>query len=116
MAITGAPAEALAQVRALAGRKAAGLQAALEGWSVRLGELARAVPVDRLRFAPSLGHAFDYYDGLTFEVMSEALGPDRPVAVGGRYDGLLVRLGGSGGMRAVGCMVRPWRAFSGGEA
>jgi ATP phosphoribosyltransferase regulatory subunit len=116
MAITGAPADALEQVRALAGRKAAGLQAALEGWNGRLGELAKAAPAERLRFAPSLGHAFDYYDGLTFEVMSKALGPDRPVAVGGRYDSLLVRLGGAGGMRAVGCMVRPWRAFAGGEA
>ena len=57
-----------------------------------------------------------YYDGLTFEVRSEALGPDRPVAVGGRYDGLLARLGGKGDTRAVGCMVRPWRAYAGGEA
>ena len=47
---------------------------------------------------------------------SEALGPDRPVAVGGRYDGLLARLGGKGDTRAVGCMVRPWRAYAGGAA
>ena len=56
------------------------------------------------------------YDGLTFEVRSQVLGPDRPVAVGGRYDGLLARLGGPAGGKAVGCMVRPARAFSGGEA
>jgi ATP phosphoribosyltransferase regulatory subunit len=38
------------------------------------------------------------------------------VAVGGRYDGLLVQLGAAEGARAVGCMVRPWRAYAGGEA
>jgi ATP phosphoribosyltransferase regulatory subunit len=113
MAISATPSEALTCVRELAGRKTKALDAALDAWSARLDGLA--VPEDRLRFAPALGHAFDYYDGLTFEVRSEALGDDRPVAVGGRYDGLLARLGGQGG-RAVGCMVRPWRAYAGGEA
>lgn len=116
MAIAAAPAEGLARVRALAGGKARSLSAALDAWERRLERLSAAAPLDRLRFAPALGHAFDYYDGITFEVLSEALGPERPVAVGGRYDGLLARLGGPSDGRAVGCMVRPWRAFSGGEA
>lgn len=115
MAISEPAAAGLARVRGLAGGKAKALTAALAVWDARLTDLARSVPADRMRFAPALGHAFDYYDGLTFEVRSEALGPDRPVAVGGRYDGLLARLGGGPG-RAVGCMVRPWRAFAGGEA
>ena len=76
----------------------------------------RDLPPERMRFAPALGHAFDYYDGLTFEVRSDALGPERPVASGGRYDGLLARLGGPADARAVGLVVRPWRAFAGGEA
>ncbi|MDB5467020.1 MAG: hisZ [Phenylobacterium sp.] len=116
MAISDAPAAGLARVRELAGAKGKALQAALADWQVRLERLVATVPAERLRFAPALGHAFDYYDGLTFEVRSEALGVGRPVAVGGRYDGLLARLGGASGARAVGCMVRPWRAFSGGEA
>ena len=114
MAISEAPATGLKQVRALAG-KACGLDAALADWEARLARLAE-VPADRMRFAPALGHAFDYYDGLTFEVRSEALGADRPVASGGRYDGLLARLGGAADARAVGCVVRPWRAFAGGES
>jgi len=116
MAIDDAPAYAFARMRELAGRNDAALKAALAGWDARLLELGRVAPAERLRFAPALGHAFDYYDGITFEVRSEALGADRPVAVGGRYDGLLTRLGGAGGARAVGCMVRPWRAWTGGEA
>jgi ATP phosphoribosyltransferase regulatory subunit len=114
MAISEAPAAGLKQVRALAG-KARGLDAALADWEARLARLAE-IPADRMRFAPALGHAFDYYDGLTFEVRSEALGADRPVASGGRYDGLLARLGSAADARAVGCVVRPWRAFAGGES
>ena len=116
MEIADAPAPAFDAVRRLAGKRDKALQAALAAWDERLSRLSATVDPERLRFAPALGHAFDYYDGLTFEVRSEALGPDRSVAVGGRYDGLLARLGGSGGGRAVGCMVRPWRAFSGGES
>lgn len=115
MAISDAPQAGLAQVRALAGRRANALEGALQDWEARLADLGRSVPADRLRFAPALGHAFDYYDGLTFEVRAGTLGPDRPVAVGGRYDGLPARLGG-GPARAVGCVVRPWRAYAGGEA
>jgi ATP phosphoribosyltransferase regulatory subunit len=115
MAISEPAATGLAAVRELAGGKAKALNEALAAWDARLAGLASSVPPDRVRFAPALGHAFDYYDGLTFEVRSEALGADRPVAVGGRYDGLLARLGGGAG-RAIGCMVRPWRAFAGGAA
>lgn len=116
MAIDDAPAYAFARMRELAGTNDDALKAALAGWDARLLDLTRVAPADRLRFAPALGHAFDYYDGITFEVRSAALDTERPVAVGGRYDGLLTRLGGAGGARAVGCMVRPYRAWAGGEA
>lgn len=114
MAIAEGPGAGLKQVRALAGKSPV-LDEALAGWEARLSGLAE-VPTERMCFTPALGHAFDYYDGLTFEVRSAALGDDRPVASGGRYDGLLARLGGAADARAVGCVVRPWRAFAGGEA
>ena len=115
MAISAPPAEGLEQIRAVAGKGSA-IARALKNWQGFLSVLEAEIPAARMRFAPALGHAFDYYDGLTFEVRSEALGDDRPVASGGRYDGLLARLGGSANAGAVGCVVRPWRAFSGGEA
>ncbi len=114
MAIDDAPAAAFARMAELAGRKAPALKAGLAGWEARLADLTRTVPAERMRFTPALGHAFDYYDGITFEVRSATVGPDLPVAVGGRYDGLLARLGGGSG-RAVGCMVRPWRAYAGAD-
>jgi ATP phosphoribosyltransferase regulatory subunit len=116
MAISDQPEPGLKRVRQLAGAQGPALDQALDDWARRLERLAALAPGASLGFAPALGHAFDYYDGLTFEVRSEALGPARPVAVGGRYDGLLARLGGVVGARAVGCMVRPGRAFAGGEA
>jgi len=115
-AVEGPPQAALAQVRALAGAANSALEHAIAAWDERLTRLNDlGVPIDALRFAPSVGHAFDYYDGLTFEVRRHALGADRPVAAGGRYDGLLARLGGAAEARAVGCMVRPWRAYAQGE-
>ena len=45
-----------------------------------------------------------------------ALGDEAPVAAGGRYDGLPGRLGVTTTTGAVGCMVRPARAYAGGQA
>lgn len=116
LAVEDEPLKAFEAVRRMAGAAPA-LDAALAGWDDRLARLqAAGVPAGAMRFAAALGHAFDYYDGLTFEVRSQALGPGRSVAVGGRYDGLPARLGGPADARAVGCMVRPWRAWAGGEA
>ncbi len=115
LTISDAPEMAFDQVRALTSGVTPAMSAALAGWSERLEQLTRQAPAERLRFATALGHAFDYYDGMTFEIRSDALDSHRPVAVGGRYDGLLARLGGEA-TAAVGCMVRPWRAFAGGES
>lgn len=117
LAVADTPAAALAALRDIAGPQAGAFAAALAEWERRLALLVQAgAPGGGLMLATALGHAFEYYDGLTFEVRSTALGADRPVAVGGRYDGLPARLGGPARARAVGCMVRPWRAFKGGEA
>lgn len=115
LAISGPPAEALDAVRKLAGPAKASLDAAIAGWGRRLtGLAAQGVPSDRVTLTAAFGRAFGYYDGLVFEVRSAALGEERPVAAGGRYDGLPARLGAPSGQGAVGCMVRPARACVGG--
>ena len=117
LAIEDEPTAAFAAIAETAGARASVLEPALAAWRARLELLASAgIPLDRTRFATALGHAFDYYDGLTFEVRSAALAGDQAVAVGGRYDGLPARLGGQAQSRAVGCMVRPWRAWAGAQA
>ena len=68
---------------------------------------------ERMMLATAFARPFSYYDGVFFEVVSAALGAEAPVAAGGRYDGLPARLGSPRATGAVGCMVRPDRAFGG---
>ena len=114
LAIADTPSTALDAVAKLVGAASPALDAARQAWARRLEALAKAgAPADRLRFSAAFGRAFGYYDGALFEVRSAALGDDQPVAAGGRYDGLPARLGGALSTGAVGCMVRPGRAWAG---
>jgi ATP phosphoribosyltransferase regulatory subunit len=110
LAIQGRLPAALDSLESLGGPR---LSASLALWRQRLALLAAAgVPVSEARFEAGFGRAFSYYDGPLFEVRSQTLGEDRPLAAGGRYDLLIPRLGGQA-VGAVGCMVRPARAFAG---
>ena len=114
LAISDSPGRALEAAARLAGKGKA-LTAALEAWSRRLAAMSkRGAPLEKMRLSTAFGRQFGYYDGMLFEVRSAALGEDQPVAAGGRYDGLLARLGATAAGGAVGCMVRPARAWTGG--
>jgi ATP phosphoribosyltransferase regulatory subunit len=113
LAVSDEPRAALAAVADLAGGTRA-LASVLEAWERRLAALAD-VPASRLRLATAFARGFGYYDGVLFEVRSEALGEDQPVAAGGRYDSLPARLGTPLPTGAVGCMVRPGRAWRNSE-
>jgi ATP phosphoribosyltransferase regulatory subunit len=115
LAISDAPGAALEAVARLAGPGGRKLEAALKGWARRLAALgAEGAPAAALRFATAFGRDFGYYDGMLFEVRSAELGDHRPVAAGGRYDSRFGRLGGNLACGAVGCMVRPGRAWPAG--
>jgi len=107
LSISDTPERALDQIAKLSGN----MMGALEIWSRRLTAM-RGINADRMRLSTGFGRSFGYYDGMLFEVRSAALGDDQPVAAGGRYDGLPARLGGTA-TTAVGCMVRPARAYGG---
>ena len=113
LAVSDRPARAIEQLGVLGREAGLDWSSELQAWLKALE--ATALPAEALTLAPGFARPFGYYDGLLFEVRSRALGPDQPVAAGGRYDGLLARLGGSLG-GAVGCMVRPARAWSGAQA
>ena len=103
-------------VAALAGPGRKSLDAALKDWALRLEILADdGPPAGRMRLTTAFGREFAYYDGVLFEVRSTALGDGRAVAAGGRYDGLPAKLGATRATGAVGCMVRPARAWKGGK-
>jgi ATP phosphoribosyltransferase regulatory subunit len=114
LAVEGRPAAALDAAAALAREAGADLDGLWADWAERLGVLSDAgVPDAVMTLSTGFGRAFGYYDGLLFEVWSQALGADDAVAAGGRYDSLLRRMGAPNTASAVGCMVRPARAWSG---
>jgi ATP phosphoribosyltransferase regulatory subunit len=119
LAIDDQPQRALDQVAALAREGGASVDVPLKAWQARLdGLMAAGIAPEQMSLTTAFGRAFGYYDGVLFEVTSAALGSEHPVAGGGRYDALLARLGARAdpSVGAVGCMVRPWRAFDGSAA
>ncbi len=116
--IEGAPEPVLDAVQALAREAGVILDAALADWSARLTGLARhGVTPGRITFKTSFARAFDYYDGVLFELEAPELGPAAGLGGGGRYDSLLRRLSnGALDAPAVGLMLRPARLARAAEA
>lgn len=95
LAIQGNPDEAAAALRALAAdaKLTPMLAPALDHFESRTGFLeVRGVDVKRVQFSTAFGRGFDYYTGLVFELTDPRRTGD-PLVAGGRYDGLLARLG-----------------------
>ena len=112
LAIGGDPDEAAAELRAfarearLAREGSLALDAALDLFESRTGFLAaRGVDVSRIRFSTAFGRGLDYYTGVVFELHDPAARNNGPLVAGGRYDGLLTRLGSAGAIPAVGFAV-----------
>src|SRR3984885_3445990 len=101
LSLAGDPDEALGEVRALAADAKIALGPALDLLETRTGFLAaRGVDVRAIKFATDFGRGFDYYTGFVFELQDER--SQRPLVAGGRYDGLLTRLGAKAPIPAVG--------------
>jgi len=112
LTISGEPDEAAAQLRVFArnaapGRDAEGaFDAALDLFESRTGFLAaRGVDVSRIRFSTAFGRGLDYYTGFVFELHDPGARATGQLVAGGRYDGLLTRLGSAKPIPAVGFAV-----------
>jgi ATP phosphoribosyltransferase regulatory subunit len=107
LAIAGDPDQAAAALRALAAEAniTAVLAPALDLFESRTGFLAaRGIDLARVRFSTAFGRGFDYYTGFVFELTDPSRVGD-PLVAGGRYDGLLTRLGAREAIPAVGLAV-----------
>jgi ATP phosphoribosyltransferase regulatory subunit len=107
LAVQGDPDEAAAELRALAAEAnmTQALAPALDLFESRAGFLAaRGIDLKRVRFSTGFGRGFDYYTGFVFELTDPARTGD-PLVAGGRYDGLLARLGSAQAAPAVGFAV-----------
>ncbi len=103
LAVEGTPSEGAAALRGLAAEAGISLAPALELFESRIVLLARrGVDVDRIRFATAFGRGVDYYTGFVFELYYRAGCVDGQLVAGGRYDGLLSRLGSPQPVAAVG--------------
>ncbi len=106
LAVSGDPDEAAAELRALARDAKVALGAALDLFESRTGFLAaRGVDVARIRFSTGFGRGLDYYTGFVFELYDPGARAPGQLVAGGRYDGLLTRLGARAPIPAVGFAV-----------
>lgn len=105
LAISGEPDDAVAQLRALAADAKLDIAAAIDLLEQRIGFMAaRGLDIPSVRFATSFGRGMDYYTGFEFELHARGNGTE-PLVAGGRYDGLLTRLGAKEPIPAVGFSV-----------
>ena len=101
LAVRGDPDEAAGELRALAADANLPLSPALDLFETRTGFLAaRGVDVRAIHFSTAFGRGFDYYTGFVFELHDRRT--KGPLIAGGRYDGLLTRLGAHEPIAAVG--------------
>jgi ATP phosphoribosyltransferase regulatory subunit len=106
LAINGDPDEAADAMRTLASESELDLDAALDLFESRTGFLAaQGVDVSRIRFSTAFGRGLDYYTGFVFELHDADQRVERQLVAGGRYDGLLTRLGAAEPIPAVGFAV-----------
>jgi ATP phosphoribosyltransferase regulatory subunit len=106
LAIAGNPDHAAAELRALAADARLALGAPLDLFETRTGFLAaRGVDVGRIKFSTNFGRGIDYYTGFVFELHDPAASNSGQLVAGGRYDGLLGRLGAKSPIPAVGFAV-----------
>lgn len=106
LAIAGEPDDAAAALRALCSDAKIDMESALDLFESRTGFLAaRGMDVSRIHFSTSYGRGFDYYTGLVFELHDPTRRVERQLVAGGRYDGMLSRLGSTAPIPAVGFSV-----------
>jgi ATP phosphoribosyltransferase regulatory subunit len=106
LSIAGTPDEAASALRALAAAADISLGPALDLFESRTRRVAaRGIDVRRIRFATAFGRGVDYYTGFVFELFDPARRVPSQLVAGGRYDGLLTRLGSAAPIPAVGFAV-----------
>ncbi|WP_298255492.1 ATP phosphoribosyltransferase regulatory subunit [Bradyrhizobium sp.] len=105
LAVAGDPRDAVAQLRALANDCKLDIDAAVDALDSRVGFMVgRGIDVAKMRFSTAFGRGLDYYTGFEFELHAKGDGVE-PLVAGGRYDGLLQRLGSAAAIPAVGFSV-----------
>lgn len=105
LGIAGEPDDAAKQLRKLASDAKLDLGAAIDQFESRTKFMAaRDIDTKAIRFSTAFGRGLDYYTGFEFELHRRGNGAE-PLVGGGRYDGLLTRLGAREPIPAVGFSI-----------
>jgi ATP phosphoribosyltransferase regulatory subunit len=103
LAIAGNPEAAAAELRILARDAKLAIEGALDQFETRTAFLAaRGIDAAGIRFSTAFGRGLDYYTGFVFELHDPSRQVTGQLVAGGRYDGLLMRLGSAKSIPAVG--------------
>lgn len=114
LSVSGPSGTALARLRDLTAEAGVNIGAALERFEQRLDALNRVgIDAEDLPFDARFGRNMEYYDGFVFEVQAEGSLGHPPLAGGGRYDRMTLRLGASEPVPACGAMIRPEAVMAG---
>jgi len=106
LAIAGDPHAAAAKLKAFAREAKIGLDGVIELFESRTRALAQSgIDVSTVHFSTAFGRGLDYYTGFVFELYAPRAQASEPLVAGGRYDGLLSRLGSARPISAVGFAV-----------
>jgi ATP phosphoribosyltransferase regulatory subunit len=106
LGLSGNPAQVAKNLAALARDAGLDLNAAIALLESRTASLAaRDIDIGRIGFSTNYGRGVDYYTGCVFELHDPETPDNGPLVAGGRYDGLLTRLGAKTPIPAVGFAV-----------
>lgn len=107
---------AVAAIGGFASASGINIGSALDAFAQKLARTSSLKPAywGEAIYSGQVGRRFEYYDGLVFDLVRPGQ-TDRPVATGGRYDGLLSRMGASTRITAIGAALRVDRMGQGGQ-
>lgn len=89
------------------------ISAALDVYQRRLQRMTDAgIDISKLMFSAEFGRNLEYYTGFVFEITVPSLGPQSPIAGGGRYDKLMRSVGSTVDVPAMGAMIHTERLLS----
>ncbi|MGX1197234.1 ATP phosphoribosyltransferase regulatory subunit [Parvibaculum sp. MBR-TMA-1.3b-4.2] len=104
LGLTLAPKDAAPRIRELTAKAGISIEPRLEALEKRFAAIeAKGFDLSKARFQAGFGRRLEYYTGFVFELQVPDLGPEKVIAGGGRYDGLLRSLGAEQPVPAVGC-------------
>ena len=113
LAVSGPPREAAHRIKDIARAGGHDIADRLACFVRRLDLIeAQGLDLGAAEFSAEFGRNLAYYTGFVFEIVAPEVGPQSPVAGGGRYDALLRAVGAASDIPAVGAAIHTERLLA----